>query len=120
MTDCKCPDRCWCPEGQRRYDAERWQKRDKTAWKAKKTAYRKATIAWYREQKDGPCTDCGGEFHPAAMVFDHLPGTEKIENPATLASQGKRRKLEEELLKCELVCANCHAVRTENRKQCVA
>lgn len=117
---CKCPEKCWCPEGQKRYDAERWKNRDKTAWKARKTAHRAETIVWYREQKAEPCTDCGDSFHVAAMQFDHRDGTVKVADPATLASQGKRQKLEEEILKCDLVCANCHAVRTYNRKQGVA
>jgi hypothetical protein len=70
-------------------------------------------IRWYRTLKDGkPCTDCGGVFHHAAMQWDHLPGSEKLENLGNLRGKRSRRLVLEEIAKCELVCANCHAIRT--------
>ena len=70
-------------------------------------------VAWMRELKSSrPCTDCGGWFHPAAMTFDHLPGTTKRSEISTLLYSGYRQVLLDEIAKCELVCANCHAVRT--------
>jgi len=74
-----------------------------------------------RELKSSrPCTDCGGWFHPAAMTFDHLPGTTKRGDVSNLLYAGYRKVLLDEIAKCELVCANCHAVRTfmrENQPQ---
>lgn len=73
---------------------------------------------WYEQLKEGqPCADCGGSFHLAAMHWDHLPGFEKVENLARLVNLGSRTKILAELEKCELVCANCHAVRTYERAQ---
>lgn len=46
------------------------------------------------------------------MTFDHLPGTAKRSEISTLLYSGYRRVLLDEIAKCELVCANCHAVRT--------
>ncbi len=78
-------------------------------------------VAWMRDLKSSrPCTDCGGWFHPAAMTFDHLPGTIKRSEISTLLYSGYRKVLLDEIAKCELVCANCHAVRTfirEARRQ---
>ena len=58
-----------------------------------------------------PCADCGQIFHHYAMDFDHLPQYEKsfeISNALNVS----RERLVAELAKCELVCANCHRVRT--------
>ncbi len=58
--------------------------------------------------KDRPCVDCGGEFHPAAMDFDHVRGEKKYEIGTKTVN---RPDLAEELAKCELRCANCHRTR---------
>lgn len=65
---------------------------------------------------DRPCADCGRSFHPAAMEWDHLPGQEKIAEVGSLYG-GSRERVLTEIAKCELVCANCHAVRTFERRQ---
>lgn len=64
--------------------------------------------------KAGPCTDCGGRFPACAMDFDHLSGK------SFGISRAKRRymsreKILAEVAKCELVCSNCHRVRTRDR-----
>lgn len=70
-----------------------------------------------RELKLAPCVDCGGRFHPVAMTFDHRPGTTKVNDLATLARRGCTGLFEQELKKCDLVCANCHAIRTYLRRE---
>ncbi|HKY50143.1 MAG TPA: hypothetical protein VJP45_02690, partial [Candidatus Limnocylindria bacterium] len=67
--------------------------------------------------KRNPCVDCGGVFHPAAMTFDHRPGTTKVADLASLAHRGCTGLFDDELEKCDLVCANCHAVRTYQRRE---
>ena len=61
------------------------------------------------------CTDCGYADHPAALEFDHLPGHKKEHRIAQLANGAKRAKIMAEIAKCEVVCANCHRVRTAER-----
>ena len=61
--------------------------------------------------------DCRGTFHPAAMTFDHRPGTEKVADLATLAGRGLTGLFERERAKCDVVCANCHAIRTYRRRE---
>ncbi len=61
-----------------------------------------------------PCTDCGNFFPYYVTQFDHLPKYEKTID-INLIRGCKWERIEEELKKCELVCANCHAVRTFNR-----
>lgn len=70
---------------------------------------------WLRSLKVGrPCTDCGKVFPPEAMQFDHLPGTLKQGDVSTLTGRSMRGILQE-IAKCELVCANCHVIRTFKR-----
>lgn len=64
--------------------------------------------------KDVPCKDCGGKFPPCSMDFDHRPGTKKAFNMAHLAGQSEIR-IRAEAVKCDIVCANCHRVRTFKR-----
>jgi hypothetical protein len=62
------------------------------------------------------CADCGYNAHAAALDFDHLPGTEKKFNIANYVwLMGKGSDLEAEIAKCEVVCSNCHRVRTSKR-----
>lgn len=64
------------------------------------------------------CVDCGYKVHPAALQFDHLPGNEKMYRLAELRGQGRTpiSRILTEIAKCEVVCANCHAVRTAIRR----
>lgn len=60
------------------------------------------------------CTDCGYREHAVALDFDHLPGAIKLYRIACMA--GLRRELiDAEIAKCEVVCANCHRIRTHDR-----
>lgn len=59
------------------------------------------------------CTDCGYNEHAAALHFDHL--SDKRWNIGMNISR-KMEDLLEEVAKCEVVCANCHAVRTSERR----
>ena len=61
------------------------------------------------------CLDCGYRSHPEALQFDHVRGPKLFE----LAS-GSRRAwplIEAEMNKCEVVCANCHAIRSASRRE---
>lgn len=66
------------------------------------------------QAKDAPCMDCGQRYPHYVMDFDHRDPTEK------LFSVGRGRGLKAllaEIAKCDLVCANCHRVRTWQHKQ---
>lgn len=62
-----------------------------------------------------PCTDCGGFFPPCVLHWDHVP-----ERGPKLFNLGRAdyslERVLAEIAKCDLVCANCHAIRTWNRK----
>jgi len=88
-----------------------WQERNKD--KVRENSKNRTREIW--KLKSGPCVDCGNRFHPCQMDFDHKEGTHKYKNVSALA--GSKEKLQEEIKKCDLVCSNCHRLRTFNRKQ---
>lgn len=62
-------------------------------------------------KQSNPCKDCGVFYPPCVMDFDHLHSKEG--NVASLVSKGASwRKIQQEISKCELVCSNCHRIRT--------
>jgi hypothetical protein len=66
-----------------------------------------------------PCADCRKKFPPVCMDFDHVEA--KVRTVSGLVSGAYRLELvKEEIARCELVCANCHRIRTAKRKQNVA
>ena len=80
------------------------------------TTYRQRLRRLVDVLKSAPCTDCGGTFHPECMDFDHITG-EKIESVSVMVSKSySLAKVQEEIDKCQLVCANCHRLRTYYRR----
>jgi len=104
-----------CKTCRREYDAKYWRRTRVDRIQLRKV-YRRELMAWYRALKSGPCVDCGSTFHHAAMHWDHLPGMSKRREVSNMVLRGFRRKtILDEISKCDLVCANCHAVRTFDR-----
>ena len=87
-----------------------------------------------RAFKKHGCVDCGakarevgGELDWAELHCDHLDpstkaqtvcaggGVEPGSGPAN-ATRGSAARLVEELMKCEVVCQRCHAIRTKSRR----
>jgi hypothetical protein len=62
-----------------------------------------------------PCTDCDQVFPAWVMHWDHLPDYEKVACISSMVGSQRRTLVLDELKKCELVCANCHVMRTINR-----
>lgn len=63
--------------------------------------------------RDVPCADCGQRFPAVCMDFDHLSALTKVDTVSALLRRGRRiDAIEAEIAKCDVVCANCHRVRT--------
>lgn len=62
------------------------------------------------------CADCGYREHAEALDFDHLPGRGKVSHISKLVSNAGMDKILAEIEKCDVVCANCHRVRTAERR----
>ena len=82
---------------------------------SKQRKEQQARRQWMNDYKtERGCVDCGYNTHPAALDFDHVRGTKKF----CIGHRVKcsRKKLLPEMAKCDIVCANCHRVRTEKRR----
>lgn len=91
--------------------------RTRSNWGDTSNKHRQKYYQRINEFKAQPCTDCGKSFPPIAMDFDHVRG-EKVLSIAQMRSVHWDLVLIE-LAKCEVVCANCHRVRTSTRAKVV-
>jgi hypothetical protein len=72
------------------------------------------------ELKNVPCADCGNMYQACAMDFDHVKGIKSF----NLSEAGEMRLSTQKVIdlvinesqKCDVVCANCHRVRTYDRR----
>ena len=65
-----------------------------------------------KKVKDAPCADCGNKFPTCAMDFDHVRGKKRFCVSAAIGMTTNVKVLLEEIVKCEVVCSNCHRIRT--------
>ncbi len=63
-----------------------------------------------------PCADCKILYPSYVTDFDHIETRgKKLGTVSRLINSGSTKQVEEEIAKCELVCANCHRARTYKR-----
>jgi hypothetical protein len=111
----------YCRDCRREYDRRYYHDRGRAARLARGRARLMKARAWMAGLKEGvPCTDCGRVFPVWVMHWDHLPGYEKVGNISEMVTSRSRTITIAELKKCELVCANCHVIRTLDRSGCSA
>ena len=82
------------------------EKQDKANERSRKI---KEFLAAYKIKKR--CKDCGYYKHHSALEFDHVRG-KKMLNVCFAKSIAQAEK---EIKKCDVVCANCHRIRTFKR-----
>lgn len=87
--------------------------------KSEKTsvAKQKAYLSRYIQELKSktPCMDCKINYPYYVMDFDHVRGR-KHKNVMELIPTLSKKKIDEEIAKCEIVCSNCHRIRTHQRK----
>ena len=79
--------------------------------------YRKARINKTREilkryKLMKGCSKCGYKDHPAALQFNHIDPSTKVHHDGLsrlVKSVVKWQRIKDEVAKCEILCANCHA-----------
>jgi hypothetical protein len=99
-----------------------WQqaasKKYRTVHADKVRAYQQKYYQEFREALDQyklehGCCDCGYNGHPAALDFDHVNGSKAKE----VSLCGSIASALEEAKKCEIRCANCHRIKTFERRK---
>lgn len=58
---------------------------------------------------ENPCVVCG-ETDPVVLEFDHLG--DKAENISVLRGSSSWSRVQKEIVKCQVLCANCHKRKT--------
>lgn len=104
--------RAYCVECKRAYERARYHANPEARKAAARALKAKNRRQVYDLKESTPCADCGGYFPHYVMDYDHLPGTEKSFG---VSRQSNFALIKAEIEKCELVCANCHRVRTHQR-----
>ena len=66
-------------------------------------------------KEESGCVDCGESYPHFVLEFDHLPEYEKAGSPSYVARHSSWKNAVLEMQKCDIVCANCHKIRTWNR-----
>lgn len=92
----------------------KWQleNREKDREAHRRHFHKKAVLGreYLKKIKDVPCKDCGQKYPSYVMDFDHVRG-KKRHCVGSLVGQTIKR-IAEEIALCDVVCANCHRVRT--------
>lgn len=73
----------------------------------------RANTEFIKRRKSQPCADCGESYPYYVMQFDHRE--DKLFDIANSTFRSSTLKLQREIDKCDVVCANCHAERTAIR-----
>lgn len=92
-----------------RISKRKWAVKNKEAV-ARVRAERAAVI---QKAKDKPCMDCGVKYPLFIMHFDHRDPSLKVKSVSQMTTHSLK-KIQEEIAKCDVVCANCHGIRTHN------
>lgn len=75
---------------------------------------RKESIRKIKE--DSPCFDCNISYPYYVMHFDHLDSSNKVDKVSTILQNSGLESALNEIKKCQLLCANCHSIRTWKRQ----
>jgi len=80
--------------------------------RVRQTKERKKDHVRHRKESEA-CVDCGIAFPYYVMDLDHLNGDEKVDHVSRLCADNVALVyILDELKKCDVVCANCHRIRT--------
>lgn len=86
-----------------------WYEKNKKVSLEKQKIKKREKKLWSIEYLGGCCSSCGGTFHPSVYEFHHKDPTTKDRDPSKMMSLS-HEKLQNELDKCVLLCANCHRI----------
>lgn len=98
-------------------EKEKARQRDKLDRESGQTRSQQHSARRYRlltAAKDVPCADCKQRYPAECMDFDHVSGS-KVKHVGGMRTHSLDRLLVE-ISKCEVVCSNCHRIRTRQRR----
>jgi len=94
------------------------RERERAQTRRASARYRARIRAIIAEAKSRPCADCDGRFPTYVMDFDHVRGDKEftVSKAVQRAYALTLSRVRAEIAKCDVVCANCHRIRTERRR----
>ena len=98
----------------RRACHRRYYLRNKRLYKEKNDRRKKDLIKFVISMKQKPCVDCGVKYPHYVMDFHHRDRETKLATINRMINYHSysKKKIIEEVNKCDLICANCHRGRT--------
>lgn len=93
----------------------RWSRLNPDRDRAVRASTYQRNAEYTRLVRQVPCMDCGGSFSPCAMQFDHVRGVKRADVSRLVSRRCSLAVIQAEIAKCDIVCANCHCVRTAER-----
>jgi hypothetical protein len=83
----------------------------------KRTAAKKREVQQMlgKMKEDSGCVDCNTKYPFYVLDFDHSRGN-KVSNIGQMLDYFTTEDILKEVAKCDIVCSNCHRVRTYTRK----
>lgn len=92
-----------------------WLANNKERHRLNGRRWRTKTCEELRALKNVPCADCGNRYPHYVMDFDHQED-KKFQLGDAIGRYSVAR-IREEVAKCEVVCSNCHRIRTHDPDQ---
>ena len=84
---------------------------------SRRNKYKSLMRCYINKIKDVPCMDCGKKYPPYVMDFDHRNKVNKEFTVGRMINGGwSKEKVDKEISKCDIVCSNCHRIRTYRSK----
>lgn len=103
-------DELGCSKGLISYHVGPGQREKSIARNRKKSNLRRQHLIEVKSQ--AVCMDCGENYPHFMLDFDHRPGEDKRCNVAMVNMFSSLDQMIKEIAKCDIVCANCHRMRT--------
>lgn len=90
-----------------------WEAANKEKLRAAQRAVKRDRKRKAVEYLGGKCLDCNQQHHAAVYEFHHRDPATKDSDPSKMLGLSWQN-LQDELDKCDLLCANCHRIRHHN------
>src|SRR5689334_14115297 len=74
-------------------------------------------ILFLLKRENGPCPVCGGNFPLVCYDFDHRDRRSKCFNVAETRYWTSIQRVFDEVVKCNILCANCHRTKTSKERK---
>lgn len=102
-------------KNKKRYQKENYYLKIREKKTARRLKLKDQKLKIVNQLKSKGCTDCGKKYSEVAMDLDHV-GKKRKDISSIIQQDRGIQFLMDELKECEVVCSNCHRIRSKNRK----